>query len=71
MAILKKNIKLLIIIFILLGLSLNFNPVNAAAGSGDGAGDDQKSLYKSGEKCTNSTITREHRANRQGRLLYR
>ena len=50
MTILKKNIKLLIIIFILLGLSFNFNPVNAAAGSGDSAGNDQTSLYESGEK---------------------
>ena len=50
MTILKENIKLLVIIFILLGLSFNFNPVNAAAGSGDSAGNDQTSLYESGEK---------------------
>jgi tetratricopeptide (TPR) repeat protein len=46
---LKKNIKFLIILFILLGLSLHSNFVYAAASSGDG-GKDEVSLYKSGKK---------------------
>ena len=49
MIILKKNIKFLIILFILLGLSLHSNFVYAAASSGDG-GKDEVSLYKSGKK---------------------
>ena len=44
---LKKNIIFLIVLFILLGLSIHFNPVYAA-GSSDG--DNEKSLYKSGKK---------------------
>ena len=36
MIILKENIKFLIILFILLGLSLHSNFVHAAASSGDG-----------------------------------
>ena len=49
MIILKKNIKFLIILFILLGLSLHSNFVHAAASSGDGS-KDEVSLYKSGKK---------------------
>ena len=49
MIILKKNIKFLIILFILLGLSLHSNFVYAAGSSGDG-GKDEVSLYKSGKK---------------------
>ena len=44
---LKKNIKFLITLFILIGLSINFNPVYAAGSSN---GDNEKSLYKSGKK---------------------
>ena len=44
---LKKNIIFLIVLFILLGLSINFNPVYAAASAND---DNEKSLYKSGKK---------------------
>jgi len=51
MLILKKNIKFLIILFILLGLSIQPNFVYAAASSGDGdSGKDKVSLYKSGKK---------------------
>jgi len=46
---LKKNIKFLITLFILLGLSSHSNFVYAAGGSGDGAAD-KTSLYKSGKK---------------------
>ena len=46
---LKKNIKFLIILFILLGLSLHSNFVYAAGSSGDG-GKNEVSLYKSGKK---------------------
>ena len=46
---LKKNIKFLIILFVLLGLSLHSNFVYAAGSSGDG-GKDEVSLYKSGKK---------------------
>ena len=49
MIIFKKNIKFLIILFVLLGLSLHFNFVYAAGRSGDG-GKDEVSLYKSGKK---------------------
>ena len=49
MIILKKNIKFLITLFILLGLSLHSNFVYAAGSSGDG-GKDEVSLYKSGKK---------------------
>ena len=49
MIILKKNIKFLIILFILLGLSFHSNFVYAAGGSGVG-GQDEVSLYKSGKK---------------------
>ena len=49
MIILKKNIKFLIILFVLLGLSLHSNFVYAAGSSGDG-GEDEVSLYKSGKK---------------------
>ena len=49
MIILKKNIKFLIILFILLGLSLHSNFVYAAGSSGDG-GKNEVSLYKSGKK---------------------
>ena len=49
MIILKKNIKFLIILFVLLGLSLHSNFVYAAGSSGDG-GKDEVSLYKSGKK---------------------
>ena len=49
MIILKKNIKFLIILFILLGLSLHSNFVYAAGSSGDGS-KDEVSLYKSGKK---------------------
>ena len=46
---LKKNIKFLITLFILLGLSFNFSPVYSAASSNDGE-KDKTSLYKSGKK---------------------
>ena len=46
---LKKNIKFLITLFILLGLSFHSNFVYAAGGSGNGA-TDKTSLYKSGKK---------------------
>ena len=49
MIILKKNIKFLIILFILLGLSFHSNFVYAAGSSGNGA-TDKTSLYKSGKK---------------------
>jgi len=49
MIILKKNIKFLIILFVLLGLSLHSNFVYAAGSSGDG-GKNEVSLYKSGKK---------------------
>jgi len=49
MIILKKNIKFLIILFILLGLSFHSNFVYAASSSGNGA-TDKTSLYKSGKK---------------------
>ena len=48
MTIVKKNIKFLITLFILLGLSFHFNPAYAAGGS---TGDkDEVSLYKAGKK---------------------
>ena len=48
MTIVKKNIKFLITLFILLGLSFHFNLAYAAGGS---AGDkDEVSLYKNGKK---------------------
>ena len=51
MLILKKNIKFLITLFILLGLSIQSNFVYAASSSGDGDGDkDKVTLYKSGKK---------------------
>jgi len=46
---LKKNIKFLITLFILLGLSFHSNIVYAAGSSGNGA-TDKTSLYKSGKK---------------------
>jgi len=46
---LKKNIKFLITLFILLGLSFYSNFVYAAGGSSD-SGKDETSLYKSGKK---------------------
>jgi len=46
---LKKNIKFLITLFILLGLSFHSNFVYAAGSSGNGA-TDKTSLYKSGKK---------------------
>ncbi len=46
---LKKNIKFLITLFILLGLSLHSNFVYAAASGGDGS-KNEVSLYKSGKK---------------------
>ena len=49
MSILKKNIKLLITLFIILTFSLNLNSVYAASGS-SGNEKDQTSLYKSGKK---------------------
>ena len=49
MIILKKNIRLLITLFIILTLSLNLNSVYAASGSGNN-GKDGTSLYKSGKK---------------------
>ena len=45
----KKNIKFLITLFILLGLSSHSNFVYAASSSGDGTAD-KTSLYKSGKK---------------------
>ena len=47
MSILKKNIKFLITLFILLGLSFHFNFANAAGTSVD---KDEVSLYKAGKK---------------------
>ena len=49
MYILKKNIKLLITLFILLVFSLSLNSVYAASGSSDN-GKKETSLYKSGKK---------------------
>ena len=49
MIILKKNIRLLITLFIILTFSLNLNSVYAASGS-SGNEKDQTSLYKSGKK---------------------
>ena len=49
MSVLKKNIKLLITLFILLAFSSNFNSAYAASGSGSD-GKDETSLYKSGKK---------------------
>ena len=49
MIILKKNIRLLITLFIILTFSLNLNSVYAASGSGSN-GKDGTSLYKSGKK---------------------
>jgi len=49
MTILKKNIKFLLTLFILCGLSFQSNFVYAAASSGD-SGKDEVSLYKSGKK---------------------
>ena len=49
MIILKKNIKFLITLFLLLGLSFHSNFVYAASSSGNGAAD-KTSLYKSGKK---------------------
>ena len=46
---LKKNIKFLITLFLLLGLSFHSNFAYAAGGSGDDA-TDKTSLYKSGKK---------------------
>jgi len=46
---LKKNIKFLITLFILIGLSFHSNFVYAAGSSGNGA-TDKTSLYKSGKK---------------------
>ena len=46
---LKKNIKFLITLFVLLGLSFNFSPVYSA-GSTNGGEKDKTSLYKSGKK---------------------
>ena len=52
MAIFKTNIKLLIILFILLGLSFQPNFVYAAASSGDSSSgtSDKVNLYKTGKK---------------------
>ena len=52
MAIFKTNIKLLIILFILLGLSFQPNFVYAAASGGDSSSDasDKVNLYKAGKK---------------------
>ena len=44
---LKKNIVFLIVLFILLGLSINLTPIYAAGSSN---GNNEKSLYKSGKK---------------------
>ena len=49
MTIVKKNIKFLITLFILLGLSFHFNFALAAGSSGSN-GQDKASLYKSGKK---------------------
>lgn len=54
MNIIKKNIKFLIILFILLGLSFHSNFAFSAGGSGDSSGSsgsqDKVSLYKAGKK---------------------
>ena len=49
MTIVKKNIKFLITLFILLGLSFHFNFAYAAGSSGSN-GQDKASLYKAGKK---------------------
>ena len=49
MTILKKNLKFLITLFILFGLSFHFNFAYAAGSSGSN-GQDKASLYKSGKK---------------------
>ena len=54
MTILKKNIKFLITLFILLGLSFHFNFVYAA-GSGGSDDKDEVSLYKSGKKLVSKS----------------
>ena len=48
MIVIKKNIKFLITLFILLGLSLHYNFVYAAASGGNDK--DEVNLYKSGKK---------------------
>ena len=52
MSVLKKNTKILMIIFILLAFCLNLNLVHAASGtsSSQGNGNDETSLYKSGKQ---------------------
>ena len=63
MNILKKNIKLLITLFILLAFSLNFNFVHAASGSG-GNEKDETSLYKSGKKL----VLRAKKLEKKGKI---
>ena len=63
MIILKKNIKFLITLFILLGLSLHSNFVYAAGSSGDG-GKDEVSLYKSGKKL----VLRAKKLEKKGKI---
>ena len=50
MIILKKNLKLLLTIFIFLGLFFSLNVANAASGGSTSSGEDKSSLYKSGKK---------------------
>ena len=52
MSVLKKNTKILMVIFILLAFCLNLNSVHAASGSSSsqGNGNDETSLYKSGKQ---------------------
>ena len=52
MSVLKKNTKILMVIFIILAFCLNLNSVHAASGSSSsqGNGNDETSLYKSGKQ---------------------
>ena len=63
MSILEKNIKLLITLFILLAVSLNFNSIYAAS-SGGSDGKDETSLYKSGKKL----VLRAKKLEKKGKI---
>ena len=63
MSILEKNIKLLITLFILLAVSLNFNSIYAASSSGSD-GKDETSLYKSGKKL----VLRAKKLEKKGKI---
>ncbi len=49
MSLLKKNIKILLTLFLVLFFCLNLNPAHSASGTGSN-GKDETSLYKSGKK---------------------